>query len=1570
MRVKANCRDWSRPLSRCTMGAALSMLALSLLFSHAPSAFAGPPTHFHKESGDITGFNHACGVAVDSKGDVYVSSAGESKVKVFDPAHAELSSISNANEPCGLSVNGKGELFVSERATGKVVRYKPNFYPFSGAPTYGPAEPIDASGNAVGISIDPHDDRLYVAEGDHIAVYKSDGSFEANIGEGKLTNATGVASYTYVFSVTRTFSGTILDERATRYLFAADTATNRVTIFSGEVTNPTKAAVSDPKFRKEISGPKAGEDFGFGTAGAFLAVDPGNPLEDIDPAPTADNMACTKPVDDQACTAGHLLVYDPSHNVVDEFEASGQFLDQFTAEALADAKPTAVAVDRSGGPNDGTIYVSTGSEAGAKVLAFDPLAAPSRPPREELSHVLANAQAVATDHRGNVYVAAGAFMHVYDSSGKELLRSEGGKEAPLIEDTSTPLEDLAVDSACRAYVLENHQQVTYYTPSACPPVSGTTYTRHEPPVATKADFEGGSILAIAINPGPSAGKDHIFVTAGSVTHEYDSAPNGSKLLVSKFAEGFAPWRSIAVDGASGNVYLGANSQPIFVFSPPSQDPTGKEVLARITGAGCPQGKFGANPFLAVDQSNGHVLEFQPGAAAREYDASGACVAEFGKSNAQTVGYRVAVDNACSLHEPPLNEATTPTCKEFDPADGTVYVAFDDPGLDTFDLTAFGRLAYGEPPLAETGVATKATGGKATLNGTVDPRGFELEDCYFEYLTDLAYEENLKAEPPHPGFEGAEEVPCAPSLEEIGSGTGLVSVYADLTGLDPEERYRFRLVARNKYGEGAGDPGVFGPPVPTTESALPILYDEATLRGEVDPSGLATEYHFEYGTSAGYGQSTPAKELPPGDGEIPVQAALTGLEEGRTYHFRIVAENEAKSALSSDQTFTTLERRPSEPCANIEFRTGLSANLPDCRAYELVTPAETNGLSLAALGAGGIGTPGAGFNTWPVAPRGSGAGERLSFGSGTLPGFDGNGIADAYRASRDGGEHPAAGWSNELFSPSYAEVVPDLDHRLAPQGVSSDQEYSFWNLEQSRGTFEKGIYLRTLAGFEVLGKGSLGADLKTKSHFVSAGGSHVIFSSKKHLEEEAAPVETEAIYDRVAGDPNATVVSLRPDGDPFGAGEDATYVASSEDGSAVLFKVNGVLYLRHEGQTTEVAEAPNTFAGVSEDGQHVFYAATSNGAVPAASFVCTVEAGPCAGTGSHAPIQIAANSIFVNVSADGSRVLFTSEDAFTGSEENEAGEVAETGKRNLYIWETETETTRFVAQLHSQDFEIQGFGEIDNMNLSRWTAAINAGPQIGRALSPTRSTPDGDVFLFQSHAQLTSYDNGSHGEIYRYEPAVVEAGERLLCVSCDPSGAPASADALLENTGGVNKPVNESTLIANVTDDGSEVFFESTDRILPEDANSVIDVYEWKAKGAGSCKRDGGCLALISSGQGDTPSYLYGMSADGHDVFFGTQEKLVGADVSGSPSIYDARVGGGIPEPTVDEGCDGDACQPQSTPPALPSPASTPAGDGTVEEGIRPCAKGKRRVKGRCVKPHRKPHHRHRRAHHNRGGASR
>jgi hypothetical protein len=1612
---------------------------------------AGPPVHSplpdpfsldntkipvqETPGGDL---NKACGAAVDTKGDLYVASAGKSYIDIFKPTGDEahpweyLTSIPNANEPCGLAVDTNGNLYVSEKAVGDIVKYEPSEYPFTGTPTYSlVSPPIDESHQAQGIAVDPTDNRLYVAEGDRVDSYTAAGSAGPTIGLGDLSEATGVAIYT-----------SLSDE--IHYLTVADHDGDVLKIFSGP-------NLSELQLRRVIDGSNADE---------FTADEtPANGMEfgPMGAAAAAD------------WTNGHVFVYDAAHSVVNEFEATGEYVSQISDTGFVDAEPTAVAIagqrnevqrlvvnattgtyklcfdpdeggpeasdctepplpynatsaqiqaelgdlpsigpgniavsgaytdglisgtysvsfikalgnrdvtqlvpDDSGlgsgsasvttqapGTGPGRVYVTTGAVAGARLHAFAPLASASRPPHPKLSLTLGNANSVTVDAFGNRYVAAGASIKVY--------QSDSNIEIATIPNAGKAY-DLAVDSACNVYALNhnsslNGETVVYLTPSSCPPKNGTTYGGPTTVATTNPPYfpATGFLNSIGIDPTT----DQVYVNhVASSTQEkrtiiLDSAAGGSEIVDPDWAPGlFGVREELEPYGANGNVYVSSSNGTVIYIA----NSAGTRILGRITGKGGPNGFFVPHTTFAVDQTNGHVVTFaNTRGVIEEYEASGAFVAESGSftKTGAVQEYRVALDSSGA----PLS-------------DGNAYVAFDDPGPETFDLTAFGPLSYGEPPIVVTGLASAIGVGNATLNGTVDPRDFPVTDCHFDYQNEA------EVSPP----TWSHSIPCAETSEQIGSGTGAIPVHADLTLLDPEERYRFRLVATNEFGTAEGDPGLFGPPLLTTRTALPILYTEATLRAEVDPSGLATTYRFQYGTSESYEHSTPVAELQPADGPVAVEAALSGLSEGTEYRFRIVAENEAGTKVvegEPEQTFITLERLKTPLCPNAEYRTGLSTGLPDCRVYELVTPADTAGMTPEAAN-----TATHQFNNWLVTPHDEAAGDRLSyFVDGTLAGFDGNGTRDGYRAQRAPGAHPSDGWSSELFSPSYLEAAVDLNHPAIQEGIASDQQYSLWKVRPIEGSLATGAYLRTPGNFEPLGQGSLGTDLDAFSHYVSAGGAHVIFSSEAHLEPGAPAAPTNAIYDRAAGVPRAEVVSLPPSppAEPSPTEEEeyediqeefetmnATYLGSTEDGRAVAFEVGGVLYLRRNNEETiQVTPGPSTFAGVSEEGDRVFYAATVSTASgipdPATLYTCDANAGRCVGGGAP-PGQtvIAPESVFVNVSADGSNAFFVSEKALTGSEENESGEVAEEGRHNLYAWEVGSQATSFISQLDGRDFV--SFDGLINIRLDAWSRAI----RMGRGNAPTRSTSDGDVFVFQSHAQLTGYDNEGRVEIYRYDPAAAR-GEQLICVSCDPSGAPPSGGSRLQDLRLGSAP-QSTTLIPNVTEDGDAVFFGSDDQLLPEDANDVADVYEWRAQGIGGCKRLDGCLALISSGQGDRDNFLYSMTPDGHDVFFSTLQKLVGADITGSPSIYDARVEGGIPDPPAAAPCQGDACQGQgSTPPALPAPTSTGLGEGNVREAAPKtrCAKGKRKVrrngKTRCVKKHSKKrrHNKRRRANHSR-----
>jgi hypothetical protein len=208
----------------------------------------------------------------------------------------------------------------------------------------------------------------------------------------------------------------------------------------------------------------------------------------------------------------------------------------------------------------------------------------------------------------------------------------------------------------------------------------------------------------------------------------------------------------------------------------------------------------------------------------------------------------------------------------------------------------------------------------------------------------------------------------------------------------------------------------------------------------------------------------------------------------------------------------------------------------------------------------------------------------------------------------------------------------------------------------------------------------------------------------------------------------------------------------------------------------------------------------------------------------------------------------------------------------------------------------------------------------------RVTPDGKHLLFSSRsgAGLTGYDHGSCegeacSELYLYSAD----GKKVKCVSCNPTGARAVAEAsftMSTRQGGVgdvphvNHPMSE---------DGRYVFFTTAERLVPEDHNGVEDVYEYDSQTEE--------VHLISSGMDSQPSYFMETSADGHDVFFTTFGRLVGWDVDNANDLYDARIGGGFPVPGRPVECEGDACAAPFSAPTDPTPASaTFSGPGNRE----------------------------------------
>ena len=98
-----------------------------------------------------------------------------------------------------------------------------------------------------------------------------------------------------------------------------------------------------------------------------------------------------------------------------------------------------------------------------------------------------------------------------------------------------------------------------------------------------------------------------------------------------------------------------------------------------------------------------------------------------------------------------------------------------------------------------------------------------------------------------------------------------------------------------------DPNAFFP-VATTTAATSVAITTATLNGTVNPKGLPTNYHFEWGTTTAYGNNTATVSAGSGTIVVPVNANLSGLTPGTTYHFRLVAVNGQGTGNGNDLYF--------------------------------------------------------------------------------------------------------------------------------------------------------------------------------------------------------------------------------------------------------------------------------------------------------------------------------------------------------------------------------------------------------------------------------------------------------------------------------------------------------------------------------------------------------------------------------------------------------------------------------------------------------------------------------------------
>ena len=782
--------------------------------------------------------------------------------------------------------------------------------------------------------------------------------------------------------------------------------------------------------------------------------------------------------------------------------------------------------------------------------------------------------------------------------------------------------------------------------------------------------------------------------------------------------------------------------------------------------------------------------------------------------------------------------------------------------------------------------------------------------------------------------------------------------------------------------------IFGPPtapIVNNELTAEVTTSEAKLGALVNPGGLAATFRFEYDTreyregEGPHGTSVPLPEGSVGEGleSHPVWAAASGLAPGATYHYRVVATNEVGTAYGPDETFTTLTAAQAS-CLNNETRVGFSTRLPDCRAYELVTPPVANS---AEVNLGIKNAPGGGeLNVAYVAAP---DGDAISFATNEpLPGAPSSGAT--YLARRG-----ASGWTSEDVVPlesysgalcsayggqvrAYSEDMSKLIviHGMYSRGsypnskeeeakledcnaqgmqVLSEEPVGYWNLLLRDN--EAGSY--RLVNFPEPGLSPVPADARFQG--ASADLSHVVFSEQTPLTSTAA-YGVESLYEWDEG--TVRLVSVLPDGSPAGGSVPSKQPeahAVSSDGSHVVFTSGGGLYVRVDARRTvqidesrvgSVASGGGVFQAASAGGSTIFFtderrltadSTAETGepdlyecVLPEGASRCELSDLTAAGAGEHADV------LNVSVpSSDSSHVYFVAKAVLAGNERDyvspEGGEVkekAQGGQKNLYLWDGKAVT--FIATVDEND------------EITDWVH---------------RPAPDGEWYAFVSRKSLTGYDNVVNvvegtftaKEIFLYSAE----SNRIVCVSCNPSGQAPVAQSIL---GSRAYEIDSPRLLF----DGGRLFFHTAEALVPSDTNGQEDVYEY----------EDGHVSLISSGTSASPAYLVNASENGEDVFFAVAQQLVPQDTQpGVPVIYDARVDGGFPAVATPPPCSTvDACRvPVSPEPSIyGAPASqTFSGAGNLaltspaaravkaKPKALTCRRGfvrkKVKLKSRCVK---------------------
>jgi Tol biopolymer transport system component len=1141
--------------------------------------------------------------------------------------------------------------------------------------------------------------------------------------------------------------------------------------------------------------------------------------------------------------------------------------------------------------------VIDGMEANGKPCAEEPASCDQTPQNkvefgEQSSQLAIDESGGPTD--GDIYLSqpASQLVDIFSADGEYL----GQLTKAGLNNFPGGVDGVAVDETGAVYVSAGG--ISKFVPSANPPVNTdlvSVFPLAEGDTATNV---------LAIGAGPSAGSIFVaynFSNGTSHVSEYDRETGDLKY---KFAEGYG-FNALAVDPNSGTVLTGSTSgqevgefeatgesKPVKVGRLVSPRPDGfalngasevvvaegpQEPHVRIFGTPAPV------PVITVDPAN--EVTGTKATVSGTVNPGGLPVTEcyFGYDGTQV---------PCAESPATIGEGNSP-----------VPVHADLSGLEpnghsyTFRFVAVNANGFEESSgtftTLDTVVAEAATAigeTTATLNGTVRPEGDQYTACTFEYglSTSASFEQT---------------VPCQPGAAAISPDYFPHAVKAPLSGLQSGLTYRYRLVATNSAGTIKTEEltfSTFGVPRIDEVRASDADQSSVNLEASINPSGFGTSYRIEWGPTGTYGNVTPAEFEPfLGSGTDPVQvkSRLSGLAAGSLYHYRLIARSSRGVTQSPDHVVETLS----------------SCGLPEGRCFEIVSrrdagpiavPGESNAaiemhFQAATGGAGGLAYPveggypeatkGAdvqyralrtpnGWESTQLSPPILALNERTGVNSVSSAtqwlsddlscGFTEsinpltadpsmrlvreNGASNLYRINPDGsytgvsnlapenseglegtGNYIVAGASRNCDKVVFAS-------RLTYPGIPGEGDFHVY--EWDEGTLRNVGVVPGLGGEETVVEAHVGG-LADGGHTnyvnaVSEDGSRVFFTA----ERQTSPSGAEAIFMREDGAVTRDL-SLSQTGTPAG---DALYQWATADGSKVFFTANAGLTDESNSAGTDLYEYDLETEELTDRS-------------------ITTAAGGAEVSG------------FLAASADGSQVYFASRNQLIPGRGNSR---AQNVKANTYSIYGERDGEFTFAGTFSADDSLH----VLIQNQGGWTS---------------QASPDGRYLLFESSAKVTGYDSAGLGEAYLYD---ANAGT-TTCVSCRQDGQP-SADnrydspeyTVLPRGNFLQSPLHPPRFLT-VRNGEPQVFFSSPDPLAPGAVAGQNNIYEWSHDQV---------FRLVSSDEGTQTGHLYagfsavfgGASDDGSDVYLITPETLTWEDGDQRLSAYDARIGGGFPQPSA------------------------------------------------------------------------